>query len=60
MCPKRPGFFNLKGHIMEIILKTKEEKEEFERKIFDLLMIADRQDQKIFIKELRDSAIISE
>jgi len=44
---------------MEISIK-KTEKEHFDNNLFNLLMVVDRQELKNFIKELRDSVVVSE
>ena len=44
---------------MEIRIK-KTEKEHFDNNLFNWLMVVDRQELKKFIKELRDSVVVSE
>jgi hypothetical protein len=57
MCPKRPGFFNLKGHIMEITFKNKEEKKQFDDFLLEIALLIDNIDQKRFVKKIKEAEI---
>jgi len=57
MCPKRPGFFNLKGHIMEITFESKEEKKQFDEAILEIALVLDNINHKNLIRHIKQAEV---